>query len=328
MAEVKTTSSEQGAKTSKIVKAKRSERKAKGGTTAWSKFLTLLQELGKTLQFPIAMLPFAAILNRFGALGIQYTSETVDGSLHITNQVGYWISFIIQKPGGVAFDNLPLMFAIGVAFGLAKDHRGEVALVGALFYLILAAMTGAAGTLPEMIYKKVLTFHAEWIQVIIQVYSMLPVKDGASRCIVTGSAYVLNIGVLGGIVAGGLSAFLYNRLKDIKLPTALSFFGGRRFVPMVAMVASIGVALIFAIVWPWIQWVLMKMGQAVADPENPAVAVPGTMLYAFLNRILLPFGLHQILNTLFWFQLPVHGDVIKSISGDVISTNQMSKWWY
>jgi PTS system N-acetylglucosamine-specific IIC component len=160
MAEVKTTSSEQGAKTNKIVKAKRSERKAKGGTTAWSKFLTLLQELGKTLQFPIAMLPFAAILNRFGALGIQYTSETVDGSLHITNEVGYWISFIIQKPGGVAFDNLPLMFAIGVAFGLAKDHRGEVALVGALFYLILAAMTGSAGTLPEMIYKNVLTFTA------------------------------------------------------------------------------------------------------------------------------------------------------------------------
>jgi hypothetical protein len=75
MAEVKTTSSEQGAKTNKIVKAKRSERKAKGGTTAWSKFLTLLQELGKTLQFPIAMLPFAAILNRFGALGIQYTTD-------------------------------------------------------------------------------------------------------------------------------------------------------------------------------------------------------------------------------------------------------------
>jgi PTS system N-acetylglucosamine-specific IIC component len=159
MAEVKTTSSEQGAKTNKIVKAKRSERKAKGGTTAWSKFLTLLQELGKTLQFPIAMLPFAAILNRFGALGIQYTSDCW-WVIHITNEVGYWISFIIQKPGGVAFDNLPLMFAIGVAFGLAKDHRGEVALVGALFYLILAAMTGAAGTLPEMIYKNVLTFDA------------------------------------------------------------------------------------------------------------------------------------------------------------------------
>jgi PTS system N-acetylglucosamine-specific IIC component len=395
MAEVKTTSSEQGAKTSKIVKAKRSERKAKGGTTAWSKFLTLLQELGKTLQFPIAMLPFAAILNRFGALGIQYTSMTDnDGVFHITNQVGYWISFIIQKPGGVAFDNLPLMFAIGVAFGLAKDHRGEVALVGALFYLILAAMTGAAGTLPEMIYKNVLTFNANpnvinftadqisalnssiadidalknmtvdqitdltkttgltvgqladipfmtgllnWSHNLATGAALnytwgdaasfsslfyVPVKDGASG-IVTGSAYVLNIGVLGGIVAGGLSAFLYNRLKDIKLPTALSFFGGRRFVPMVAMVASIGVALIFAIVWPWIQWVLMKMGQAVADPENPAVAVPGTMLYAFLNRILLPFGLHQILNTLFWFQLPVNGDVIKSFSGEVMDTN---KW--
>jgi PTS system N-acetylglucosamine-specific IIC component len=81
MAEVKTTSSEQGAKTNKIVKAKRSERKAKGGTTAWSKFLTLLQELGKTLQFPIAMLPFAAILNRFGALGIQFTTDSA-GHIH------------------------------------------------------------------------------------------------------------------------------------------------------------------------------------------------------------------------------------------------------
>jgi PTS system N-acetylglucosamine-specific IIC component len=381
MAEVKTTSSEQGTKTNKIVKAKRSERKAKGGTTAWSKFLTLLQELGKTLQFPIAMLPFAAILNRFGALGIQFTTDSAG---HITNEVGYWISFIIQKPGGVAFDNLPLMFAIGVAFGLAKDHRGEVALVGALFYLILAAMTGSAGTLPEMIYKNVLTFDAnpnvinftadqisalkginladldgmkfEEIKKLAEATGLtvdqlgkvdfmtallnwsnnwkdgaslsytwgdaasfsslfyVPVKDGASG-IVTGSAYVLNIGVLGGIVAGALSAFLYNRLKDIKLPTALSFFGGRRFVPMVAMVASIGVALIFAIVWPWIQWVLMKMGQAVADPENPAVAVPGTMLYAFLNRILLPFGLHQILNTLFWFQLPINGFVVPSVSG-------------
>jgi PTS system N-acetylglucosamine-specific IIC component len=319
MAEVKTTSSEQGAKTSKIVKAKRSERKAKGGTTAWSKFLTLLQELGKTLQFPIAMLPFAAILNRFGALGIQYTSETVDGSLHITNEVGYWISFIIQKPGGVAFDNLPLMFAIGVAFGLAKDHRGEVALVGALFYLILFSMTGSAGTLPEMIYKNVLTFTAvdgtHYSSLFYVQDAATKASDGINIGDIVGGKYVLNIGVLGGIVAGALSAFLYNRLKDIKLPTALSFFGGRRFVPMVAMVASIGVALIFAIVWPWIQWVLMKMGQAVADPENPAVAVPGTMLYAFLNRILLPFGLHQILNTLFWFQLPINGFVVPSVSG-------------
>jgi PTS system N-acetylglucosamine-specific IIC component len=319
MAEVKTTSSEQGAKTNKIVKAKRSERKAKGGTTAWSKFLTLLQELGKTLQFPIAMLPFAAILNRFGALGIQYTSETVDGSLHITNEVGYWISFIIQKPGGVAFDNLPLMFAIGVAFGLAKDHRGEVALVGALFYLILFSMTGSAGTLPEMIYKNVLTFTAvdgtHYSSLFYVQDAATKASDGINIGDIVGGKYVLNIGVLGGIVAGALSAFLYNRLKDIKLPTALSFFGGRRFVPMVAMVASIGVALIFAIVWPWIQWVLMKMGQAVADPENPAVAVPGTMLYAFLNRILLPFGLHQILNTLFWFQLPINGFVVPSVSG-------------
>lgn len=108
------------------------------GPNTWSRFLTLLQELGKTLQFPIVVLPFAAILNRFGALEISLADE---------GSVGYWISLIIQKPGSIPFDNLPLLFAIGCAFGLAKDHRGEVALVAVIFYLLIAALTGE-GTLP------------------------------------------------------------------------------------------------------------------------------------------------------------------------------------
>jgi len=288
------------------------------GNSGWNKFLNALQELGKSLQFPIAVLPFAAILARFGALGVSYTSVTKDGVLEITNAVGYWISFIIQKPGSTVFDNLPLIFAIGVAFGLAKDHRGEVALVGAVFYLILMAMT-MEHSLPEMMYKNVLTFtyhdgdKSGTLSKLIYVENYS--TDGKKT--IVGGTYVLNVGVLGGIVAGVLSAVLYNKFKDIKLPVALSFFGGRRFVPMMGIIVSIPTALGFAILWPWLQYVLMLLGQQIAQPTNPAVAIPGTALYGFLNRLLLPFGLHQIMNTFFWFQLPIGGEQIKPITGEV-----------
>ncbi|WP_339034517.1 PTS transporter subunit EIIC [Spiroplasma endosymbiont of Cantharis rufa] len=280
-------------------------------SSGWSKFLTMLQELGKVLQFPIAVLPFAAILNRFGALGITY-STNVDGE--ITNQIGYWISLIIQKPGSIPFDNLALLFAIGCAFGLAKDHRGEVALVAVIFYLSIAALTGE-GTLPEMLYGKLMTFTTKDGDSFSKLLYVQQIKEGN----VIGGVYVLSTGVLGGIVSGCLSAFLYNRFKDIKLPTALSFFGGRRFVPMIALVVTIPTALVFAIIWPWIQLGLISFGTAVANPENPAVAIPGTTAYSILNRLLLPFGLHQIMNTFFWFQMPVSGNIVQPGFGSIPS---------
>lgn len=329
--------SENKADNKALKKLEKSNKSVKSGTSGWSKFLSMLQELGKALQFPIAVLPFAAILNRFGALGISL-SENSAGD--IVNHAGYWVSFIIQAPGAAAFNNLPLMFAIGVAFGLAKDHRGEVALVGALFYLVLAGMT-AEKTIPQMLYGHVLTFQTtSWTAIFKdgvttwqvnheQLSSLIyvqnighnvidPTTGKVIEKITQGGTYVLNIGVLGGIVAGCCSAYLYNRLKGIKLPAALSFFGGRRFVPMVGLVMALGVGMLFAIVWPWIQYVLMLMGSAVANPSNPAVAIPGTALYGLLNRLLLPFGLHQILNTFFWFQLPINGDKISTFTGNVV----------
>ncbi|WP_342275586.1 PTS transporter subunit EIIC [Spiroplasma endosymbiont of Cantharis lateralis] len=281
-------------------------------SSGWSKFLTMLQELGKVLQFPIAVLPFAAILNRFGALGITYSSETINDNLVITNQIGYWISLIIQKPGSIPFDNLALLFAIGCAFGLAKDHRGEVALVAVIFYLSIAALTGE-GTLPEMLYGKLMTFTDKDGHSFSKLLYVQKIEEGD----IAGGVYVLSTGVLGGIVSGCLSAFLYNRFKDIKLPTALSFFGGRRFVPMIALVVTIPTALAFAIIWPWIQLGLISFGTAVANPENPAVAIPGTTAYSILNRLLLPFGLHQIMNTFFWFQMPVSGNIVEPGFGSI-----------
>ncbi|WP_339022876.1 PTS transporter subunit EIIC [Spiroplasma endosymbiont of Crioceris asparagi] len=289
--------------------------------TNWkSRILNTLQEIGKSLQFPIAILPFAAILNRFGALGLSYTSNTTpDGVLHITNHIGYWISFIIQKPGGVIFDNLPLIFAIGIAFGLAKDHRGEVALVGAAIYLVISAMLGEHG-IGNMIYDKVLTFKAADGN-----FSKLLYVENYKGDVLQNGKFVLSIGVLGGIVSGILASVLYNKYKEIKLPKALSFFGGRRFVPMIGLACAVPVALAFAIIWPWLQYVLMLMGKQVADPSKASVAIPGTMLYGFLNRLLLPFGLHQILNTFFWFQLPIQGNHIDPISG---SSDGIIHWDY
>src|SRR5699024_4270102 len=124
------------------------------------------------------------------------------------------------------------------------------------FYFAMVALT-AQGGLPEMIYKNVLTFHGvggtDQFKDAGDYSSLFYVKvfngeDNNGNPIVADGTYVLNIGVLGGITAGCLSAFLYNRLKEVKLRTALSFFGGRRFIPMVAMVMSIGVSLIFAVI--------------------------------------------------------------------------------
>ncbi|ASZ09439.1 hypothetical protein CK556_03750 [Mesoplasma chauliocola] len=316
---------------------KKDNLKTKNGGSAFNNFLNKLQELGKALQFPIAVLPFAAILNRFGALGVTSTTDSAGAILAGTgNQIGFWISFIIQQPGAVVFDNLALMFAIGVAFGLSKDHRGEVALVGAIFYFALMALTSVERSLPSMIYGKTLGFDIYkpifgdnneiiGIELAGKLSSLFYVPTNASYetasgelvNYVSGGAYVLNIGVLGGITSGCFAAYFYNKFKDIQLPQALSFFSGRRFVPMIALIAVIPTAFVFAIVWPWIQYVLMQFGKAVADPTNPSVAIPGTALYAILNRLLLPFGLHQILNTFFWFQLPIQGHVIDPITGNI-----------
>jgi len=169
----------------------------------------------------------------------------------------------------------------------------------------------AENTLPQMIYGNVLTFEA----VNGSTWSRLFYIENILGNEIIGGVYVLNIGVLGGITAGAMSAFLYNRFKDIKLPTTLSFFGGRRFVPMIALAVSIPTAMGFAIIWPWIQLVLMLFGNQITDPSNLAVVVPGAAFYGILNRLLLPFGLHQILNTFFWFQLPITGVEVDPITG-------------
>ncbi|ATZ16225.1 PTS system N-acetylglucosamine-specific IIC component [Entomoplasma freundtii] len=292
----------------------------------WSDTLLKLQNLGKALLYPIAILPFAALLNRFGALAISLNPIAEDG----TRNAGNWIGFIIQTPGKIVFDNLALFFAIGTAFGLSKDNRGEAALVGAVLYFALTGFLAENG-LASLFYKNVLQMEyyvqdADGNYHLIKGLSQLFYVPTYGKILVPGAEtetlekiggqFILNIGVVGGITAGCFTAWLYNKYRDIKLPMYLSFFGGRRFVPMVVMLISLPLAFIFAIIWPWIQFGLVKLGQTLSSGD--AWAVPGAFIYALVNRFTQPFGLHHIINTFLWFQLPVQGPILDPMTGKMV----------
>jgi len=301
----------------------------KTGRKVWSSILANLQKLGKSLMFPIAILPFAALLNRFGSLA-QELNPIVDG----VRNAGNWVGLIISTPGAIVFNNLPLFFAIGVAFGLSKDNRGEAALVGAVLYFALVFFLSENG-LAGLFYRNVLTMDY-WTQdangnyQLVQGFSQLfyvpvfdqidPLGTGHGSLEVVGGTYILDIGVLGGIISGVMSAYLYNKFRDIKLPQALSFFGGRRFVPMMVMIVSLPLAFLFAAIWPWIQLGLVRFGQILSSGDS--WAIPGAFLYALINRFIQPFGLHHIINTFLWFQLPIEGNLV-DVTGRIVLGNDV-----
>ncbi|MBT2686672.1 PTS transporter subunit EIIC [Bacillus sp. ISL-47] len=215
--------------------------------------LGFLQRIGKALMLPIAVLPAAGLLLRFGQedlLGIEF----------------------IANAGNAIFANLALIFAIGVAMGFAKDNNGAAALSGAIGFLVL---TEGAAAIDENI----------------------------------------NMGVLGGIIAGIIAGLLYNRFHDIKLPEWLGFFSGRRFVPIITSVTMILLAAIAGFAWPPIQGAIDALGNWIIG-----LGAVGSGLFGFLNRLLIPLGLHHVLNSLFWFQFGefegVNGDIARFFAGD------------
>ena len=209
-----------------------------------------LQSVGKALMLPVAVLPVAAIMLRFGANDV----------LNIK---------ILEQAGKAVFDNLPIIFSIGISFGLTKDKRdnGAAALAGFVCYAVLVA---ALKSVDESI----------------------------------------NMGIFAGIISGLTVGFLYNRFYNIKVPDVLGFFGGRRFVPIISAVAAIVLAVIFGLIWPPVQSAIEFLGEAIVSAGGF-----GTFIYGVLNRLLLPFGLHHILNNLIWF---VFGDYTNPVTGAVV----------
>ncbi|MBW8349857.1 N-acetylglucosamine-specific PTS transporter subunit IIBC [Bacillus sp. IITD106] len=215
--------------------------------------LGFLQRIGKALMLPIAVLPAAGLLLRFGQ----------EDLLNIP---------FLANSGNAVFNNLALIFAIGVAIGFAKDSNGAAALAGAIGYLVL---TEGAKALNDTI----------------------------------------NMGVLGGIITGIIAGSLYNRFHDIKLPDWLGFFGGRRFVPIITSLVMVILAFIAGFGWPPIQNAIDSLGNWIIG-----LGAAGAGLFGFFNRLLIPLGLHHVLNNLFWFQFGEFdgktGDIARFFAGD------------
>ena len=203
--------------------------------TSMSKFGGFLVKLGKSLMLPIAVLPIAGLLLRLGQ----------GDMLNIA---------FVAAAGDAVFNNLPVIFALGVSIGFAKESHGAAALSSFVGYVVMnAAMK---------------SFESD-----------------------------LDMGVLGGVIIGASAGGFYNRFKDISLPSYLAFFGGRRFVPIVTGLTAVIYGLFFALVWP-------PLGKAIGDFGNWVVNSGDIGLFSWgvANRLLLPLGLHHILNTLVYFQ--------------------------
>ncbi|WP_063891734.1 PTS transporter subunit EIIC [Paenibacillus sp. Soil787] len=229
----------------------------------------ILQKIGRSLMIPIAVLPAASILLRIG-------------KMTFSDPFLMQVAQIFELGGSAIFDNLPFIFAIGVAIGLTSGD-GIAALAAAVGYLV---------------FDNVLK-HFQ---------------------VGTDSAERLDMGVLGGMLVGILSAAFFNRFQHTRLPKALGFFGGKRFVPLITSLVMVFLGVLMGFIWPPVQKGISVIGLWIVDNGNI-----GVFIYGMMNRLLIPTGLHHIINNIAWFQIGdyitptgkmLHGDISRFFAGD------------
>lgn len=245
--------------------------------------MAVLQRIGRSLMMPIAVLPAAGLLLRLG-------QPDLLGADGLAGVGGFgWVqpvADVFSAAGGAIFDHLPILFAIGVAIGFARRSDGSTALAALVGYLVFNQVTMTLFS-TSSIADQVNTLYNED-------------PDNPGKFI-----HVLNLsaanptGVIGGIVIGITAALLWQRFRRIKLPTWLAFFGGRRFVPIITAVASLVWGVIFGLIWPFIGSGINTFGTWLADHGTI-----GAGIYGAINRLLIPFGLHHIVNSIVWFTVP------------------------
>lgn len=238
------------------------------------KIFGVLQRVGRSFMLPIALLPVAGLLL---GIGSSFTNPTTLETYHLTNIIReggvlYTILDIMAKTGSAVFDNLALLFAMGVAIGMAKREKEVAALSGAIAYLIMNTAISA----------------------------LITAKGGVEAMAENSTTSVLGIttlqmGVFGGIIVGLGVAALHNRFYKIKLPQVLSFFGGTRFVPIICSVVYLAVGILMFWLWPIVQLGISKLGLLVLNS-----GYAGTWIYGIIERALIPFGLHHVFYMPFW----------------------------
>lgn len=238
------------------------------------KIFGVLQRVGRSFMLPIAILPVAGLLLGVGGSLTNETMLETYGLLGIMGPgtVPYSIFEVMSEAGNIVFANLPIIFAMGVAIGMAKKEKEVAALSAAIAFFIMHASIGALITLnggPESMLNGATT----------------------SVCGITS----LQIGVFGGIIVGLGVAALHNRFYKIQLPQVLSFFGGTRFVPIISALVYTGVGILMFYIWPVIQSGIYAVGNVVLES-----GYFGTWVYGLMERLLIPFGLHHVFYLPFW----------------------------
>ncbi|KKK35084.1 PTS system glucose-specific transporter subunit IICBA [Salinicoccus sediminis] len=248
----------------------------------FKKLFGQLQRIGKALMLPVAILPAAGLMLGIGAA--MQTEAMIDWLPFLEAGWLVALSDMLQAAGGVVFDNLALLFALGVAVGLAKGD-GVAAIAAFVGYMIMNVTMGQiAGVTPEM------------------------AADDPAFATVLGVP-TIQTGVFGGIIIGVISAWAYNKYYNINLPAFLGFFAGKRFVPIVTAVFSFLIGLGMYIVWPPIQTGLNEVSLWLME-ENTAI---GVFAFGMIKRLLIPFGLHHIFHAPFWFEFGTYTDAAGNI---------------
>lgn len=236
-----------------------------------------LQKLGKALMLPVAVLPICGIL-----MGLGYA--LAPGAMGVpdapTSGAAYVIGFFLIKAGGAIIDNMAILFAIGVGVGLAKDNDGTAGVSALVSWLMITNLlsTGVVSTIAPAMCQPDTT---NWV------------------------AFSKIANPFIGILAGVIGALCYNKFKNTKLPDVLAFFSGKRSVAIVTGVVSIITSVILLFAWPVIFGALVAIGNGIKG-----MGYVGVGIYAFLNRLLIPTGLHHALNNVFWFDTIGIGDLL------------------
>ncbi|WP_024872770.1 PTS glucose transporter subunit IIBC [Tolumonas lignilytica] len=245
-----------------------------------------LQQVGKALMLPVSVLPVAGILLGVGAAKFSVLPAT--------------LSSIMEQAGGAVFGNMALLFAIGVALGFTKND-GVAGLAAAVGYFILTKTVSVVAPLLAGLNPTAADFAAQ-------------------------AENVSNVGVLGGVIAGGIAAYMFNRFYRIELPDYLGFFAGKRFVPLSTGIVAIVAGVVLAFIWPPIGGAIKAFSHWAAY-QNPALAFG---IYGIVERSLIPFGLHHIWNAPFFFEVGeytnaagqvFHGEIARYIAGDPTAGN-------
>ena len=257
------------------------------------KFFGVLQRVGRSFMLPIAILPVAGLLL---GLGSSFTNETTLATYNLLGVMGpgtipYFIFSVLSKCGGVIFDNLPLIFAIGVAIGMARQEKEVAALAAAVSFLVMHSAISAMITLTGGVEN---------------------LLEGSTTSVLGITS--LQMGAFGGIIVGLGVAALHNRFYKVQLPQVLSFFGGTRFVPIISTLVFALVGILMFFVWQPIQEGINALGVLVYSS-----GYFGTFLFGMIKRLLIPFGLHHVFYLPFW-QTAVGGTM--EVAGTVVAGAQ------